>query len=195
MRTVNAIRIATTFWLLASSSPTLAGDAPAADDECPVDVQHYDVSLNLDFDVKAIAAITKIEFVARRRTSGLRFSGTALSLDKVFMAGQSLPFDNDGSQLTIHLPRVLERGERAAVTIAAHGAPGRGLVFDGRLAYSNYWACEWMICVQDDFGDKASFRLTLELPNTASSFGPGRLISRKLLANGRVRQVWSEPRP
>ena len=174
--------------------------APAAAPQGPpnegaIDVQHYDVSLNLDFDGKTLAATTKIEFLARRRTSELWFSGTAMSLDKVSMAGQPLPFDNDGARLTIHLPRALERGERAALTVDSHGTPRRGLVFDRRLAYSNYWACDWMICALDDTGDKASIRLALDLPKGASSFGPGRLVARTKRADGRVRHVWSERRP
>lgn len=189
------MRILAGILLLALVSPAFAADKANPDDERAVDVLHYDVSLNLDFERQAIAATTKIEFRARRRTSEARFSGTGLSLDKVSMAGQVLQFDNDGSRLTIHLSRALARGERATISFESHGNPGRGLEFDGQLAYTNYWTCEWMVCAQDDFGDKASLRLALELPKGASSFGPGRLTSRTTLAGGRSRQVWSERRP
>jgi aminopeptidase N len=189
------MRIATGVLLLACLSPASAGDKQNPIDERTVDVQHYDVSLNLDFERRALTATTKIEFLVRRSTSEVRFSGTGLSLDKVSMAGQVLQFDNDGSQLTIHFPRTLGHGERAAIIVQYHGEPARGLVFDRHLAYTNYWACNWMICALDDFGDKASIRLALELPKDSSSYGPGRLISRTTLANGRTRQVWSERRP
>jgi aminopeptidase N len=189
------MRIVTALWLLAFLSPTFAADTANLNDERTVDVRHYDVSLNLDFDAKAITATTRINLRSRRRTSEIVFSGTGLSLDKVSMSGQVLRFDNEPSRLTIHLPRALARGERASIEFQYHGSPRRGLKFDGHLAYTDYWACEWMICAQDDFGDKASIRLALELPPDAASFGPGRLISRMTLANGRTRQVWSERRP
>jgi aminopeptidase N len=189
------MRIATGLLLLACLSPACAGDKQDPIDERAVDVLHYDVALNLDFDRSALTATTKIEFLARRPTSEIWFSGTGLSLDKVSLAGRVLQFDNDGSRLTIRFPRALEQGERAVITVQYHGETRRGLVFDRRLAYTNYWACDWMICALDDTGDKASIRLALELPKDSSSYGPGRLISRTTLANGRTRQVWSERRP
>ena len=189
------MRTATGILLLTLFSRAFAGDIQNPNDHRAVDVLHYDVSLNLDFGRSVLDATTKIEFLARRRTSEVRFSGTGLSLDKVSMAGQVLEFDNDGSQLTIHFPRALARGERAVMIFKYHGAPRRGLVFEGQLAYTNYWACDWMICALDDTGDKASIRLTLEFPKDSSSFGPGRLISQTTLANGRTRHVWSERRP
>ncbi|MEO8018707.1 MAG: hypothetical protein ABI769_12900, partial [Pseudomonadota bacterium] len=181
------MRIAPAILLLAFISPAFAGEIPSPDDERAVDVLHFDVALNLDFDRKAIAAVTKIEFVVLHRTGELQFSGTGLSVDKVSLAGHALQFDNDGSRLTIHLARALDSGEHAALAVEYHGEPRRGLVFGRNLAYTNYWACEWMICAQDDFGDKASIRLALEFPKGSSSFGPGQLVSRTTLPDGRTR--------
>jgi aminopeptidase N len=189
------MRIFARLALLAFFSPAFAGEIPTANGAPALDVQHYDVSLNLDFDNRALKSTTRIQFLVRRSTSEAQFSGTALRLDKISMAGQILPFEHDGSRLTIHFPRALEPGQRAAITIESQGAARRGLVFDRQLAYSNYFTCDWMICAQDDFGDKASIRLALELPKGSSSFGPGRLASHELLADGRVRDVWSERRP
>jgi len=189
------MRIVAGISLLAFFSPAFAGEIPYSSDAGALDVQHYDVSLNLDFDNRALTSTTRIEFLVRRSTSEAQFSGTALSLDKITMAGKVLPYDKDGARLTIHFPRALERGQRAAITIESHGVPRRGLEFDRHLAYSNYFTCDWMICAQDDFGDKASVRLALELPKGSSSFGPGRRVSHEIMAGGRIRDVWSERRP
>jgi aminopeptidase N len=189
------MRIAAGVSLFAFFSPAFAGEIPFGNDAGVLDVQHYDVSLNLDFDNGTLTSKTRIEFLVRRSTAEARFSGTALTLDKVSMAGQMLPFDNDGALLSIRFARALEPGQRATITIESHGAPRRGLAFDGPLAYSNYFTCDWMVCAQDDFGDKASIRLALEFPKGSSSFGPGRRVARSTLADGRVRDVWSERRP
>jgi aminopeptidase N len=189
------MRTTTGLCLLALSSSALAAGVSVPDDERVLDVRHYDVSLTLDFDAGLLSAATRIEFIARRRTSELEFSGTAMTLGKVTMAGRSLRFDHDGAHLAIHLPRTLEPGERAAITIDARGAPKRGFVFDGPIAWTNYWACDWMICAQEDTGDKASIRLTLNLPENAASFGPGQQVAKTKLPGGRVRHVWRERRP
>jgi aminopeptidase N len=192
MRAAGSIRFVTGIWLLAVFAPAFARETAETN---AVDALHYDVAVSLDFDRKTLTSTTTIDFRARASTSEIRFSGTALTLDKVSMAGRVLSFDNDDSRLTIHLPRALARGERANITVESHGSPRRGFVFDGRLAYTDYFTCDWMVCAQADFGDKASVRLTLTVPPGTSSFGPGRHLSRATLADGRTRDVWSESRP
>ena len=163
--------------------------------ESAIDVRHYDVSLSLDVDGKSVSSTTRIGFLVRHRASVIHFSRTGLSLDAVSMAGQALRFENGDSGLTIHFPRELAPGTRAAILVESHGQPERGLVFEPHLVYSNYFTCDWMICAQDDFGDKASIQLTLEFPAGASSLAPGQLVSRTTLASGRIRHVWRERRP
>jgi aminopeptidase N len=169
-------------------------DAAAKPNRSAIDVLHYDVSLKLDFDDKAITSATRIAFLVRRAESEIHFSRIGLTLDSVSMNGQALRFENDEVGLTIHFPRELTPGARAEIAVKAHGEAGRGLEYEPHLVYSNYFTCDWMICALDDFRDKASLRLTLEFPAGASSVAPGRHISRTRLADGRLRDVWSERR-
>lgn len=189
------MRIAAAISFLTVFSPAFAGEELMGASESAIDVRHYDVSLNLDLDGKTVSSTTKVGFLVRRRASVIHFSSAGLSVDSVSMAGQALRFENAESRLTIHFPRELAPGAHAAITVESHGQPERGLVFEPHLVYSNYFTCDWMICAQDDFGDKASLRLTLEFPSGASSLAPGRLVSRTQLANGRTRHVWRERRP
>ena len=189
------MRIAAAIFFLTVFSPAFAGEKLAGLDESAIDIQHYDVSLNLDFDGKTVSSTTKIEFLIRHRASSIHFSGTRLSLDSVSMGGQTLRFENGENGLAIHFPRELTPGAHAAITVESHGHPDRGLVFEPKFVYSNYFTCDWMICAQDDFGDKASIQLTLEFPAGASSLAPGQLVSRTKLAGGRTRDVWRERRP
>ncbi|MEO8064194.1 MAG: M1 family aminopeptidase [Pseudomonadota bacterium] len=164
-------------------------------DDPAIDIEHYDVSLNLQVDDRAITSTTKIQFLVRRRVSEIRFSSTGLTLDAVSMAGHELQFENLPAGLTIRFPEEIAPGTRAAIIVESHGQPVRGLMFEPHLVYSNYFTCDWMICSQDDFGDKASIQLTLEIPAGAASLAAGRLVSRTRLANGRTRHVWRERRP
>jgi aminopeptidase N len=88
----------------------------------------------------------------------------------------------------------LRTGERTAIEISYSGKPLRGLIFGQDIAYTSYFACDWMICAQDRPGDKAALTLTLDLPPGLTSLGPGKMTRTKA-AKGRERHVWSELRP
>ena len=59
------------------------------------------------------------------------------------------------------------------MTIAFHGVPARGLVFGERSVYTSYFTCDWMFCVQDRPGDKATIDLTVIVPKGMTSVGVG----------------------
>lgn len=183
------MRIAAAISFLMVLSPAFAGDLPSRAGDSAIDIQHYDVALKLDFDRKSVRATQRIELVARRSVSSVEFSANDLSLDEVALAGIPLRFGTEGSRLTLHFPRELAPRERAVITIVYHGIPQRGLVFENDLAYTDYFTCDWMICPQEDFADKASLRLSLDLPQGAAGFAPGRKVSHTALADGRTKQV------
>ena len=76
-------------------------------------------------------------------------------------------------EIVMTLPRPLARGQTATLTIAFHGVPARGLVFGARSVYTSYFTCDWMFCVQDRPGDKATIDLTVVVPKGMTSVGVG----------------------
>jgi aminopeptidase N len=68
-------------------------------------------------------------------------------------------------------------------------------VFNGLSVYSGYFACDWMICKLDDFGDKASIDLELRARKGPTSQGPGVLKAKSILPDGSERHIWRETRP
>lgn len=75
------------------------------------------------------------------------------------------------------------------------GLPKRGLAAQSGAIYSSYFACDWMLCLQNSPGDKAWFDLDLYLPNNASSVGIGRRLPMVEVADGLTLHAWRSSRP
>jgi single-strand DNA-binding protein len=190
-----SMRIAAALSLLMVLSPAFAGDLPSRAGDSAIDIQHYDVALKLDFDSKSVQGTQRIELVARSAVSSVEFSANDLSLDEVTLAGIPLRFGVEGSRLTLQFPRTLAAHERAVITIAYHGKPQRGLVFEYGLAYTDYFTCDWMICPQEEFCRQGVAASVAGSAAGRLEFRAGRQVANTALADARTRQVWDEPRP
>ncbi|MET0167734.1 MAG: M1 family aminopeptidase, partial [Vicinamibacterales bacterium] len=161
-----------------------------------IDVVHYDVEVKPDFDQRTITGRTTIRFRSLESSlSEVSFSPNAMSIDEARMNGTALRIVRGTDSITLELARPVRRGQTTEITLTYSGKPARGLTFEGRAVYSSYFACDWMICRQDDPGDKATLQMSLLLPNDTMSWGPGTLWSRAAVAGGLERQVWREDRP
>ena len=161
-----------------------------------IDVVHYDVEVKPDFDQRTITGRTTIRFRSLESSlSEVSFSPNAMSIDEARMNGTALRVVRATDSIAVQLSRPVLRGQRAEITLSYSGKPARGLTFEGRAVYSSYFTCDWMICSQDDPGDKATLQMSLLLPNDMMSWGPGTLRSRAAVAGGLERQVWREDRP
>ena len=89
------------------------------------------------------------------------------------MRGEPVRVSRVNKEIVMTLPRPLSRGQAATLTIAFHGVPARGLVFGARSVYTSYFTCEWMFCVQDRPGDKATIDLTVVVPKGMTAVGVG----------------------
>ncbi len=161
-----------------------------------IDVVHYDVEVKPDFDQRTITGRTTIRFRSLESSlSEVSFSPNAMSIDEARMNGTALRVVRATDSIAVRLSRPVLRGQMAEITVRYSGKPARGLTFEGRAVYSSYFTCDWMICRQDDPGDKATLQMSLLLPNDTMSWGPGTLRSRAAVAGGLERQVWREDRP
>jgi len=85
---------------------------------------------------------------------------------------------------------------RAAVPVQRHaGTPARGFTAGGGTVYTSYFACDWMVCLQDAPGDKAHLALDLFLPTGVTSVGAGRMMPRLAASSGLVLHCWRSTRP
>ncbi len=125
----------------------------------------------------------------------LAFTANALAIDGAEVDGRPVRTEVVDGRRVFHLSRPLAAGRAARLSVRYHGAPARGLSFGTGVAWTAYFTCDWMVCEQDDPGDKATLDLALALPRGMTAFASGRLVSRTPLPGGLERQLWRERRP
>jgi len=156
--------------LLVAVPLSAAAPSPTAD----LDVLHYALTVTPDFDQHSISGESQISFMSRRDAlAEVRFSANSLTVDRATMRGEPVGVSRASEEIVMTLPRPLARGQTATLTIAYHGVPARGLVFGARSVYTSYFTCDWMFCVQDRPGDKATIDLTVVVPKGMTSVGVG----------------------
>ena len=89
----------------------------------------------------------------------------------------------------------MRAGGSATLRFDYAGTPARGLHRTGSGQYTSYFACDWMVCLQDAPGDKADFALDLTLPQGMESLGVGVALPRRDLPDGLVLHRWRSARP
>ena len=159
--------------LLVAVGLSAAGPAPASS-TADIDVLHYALTITPDFDRRSVSGETHISFRSQRDAlAEIRFSANSLIVDRATVRGQPVRATRDNADAVMSLPQPLARGQTATLTIAFHGVPARGLVFGTRSVYTSYFTCDWMFCVQDRPGDKATLDLTVVVPKGMTSVGVG----------------------
>ncbi|WP_107045573.1 M1 family aminopeptidase, partial [Sphingomonas sp. STIS6.2] len=58
-----------------------------------------------------------------------------------------------------------------------------------------YFACDWMVCSQNKFGEKAAFSLDLRVPAGMTSLSVGSMVGRRPGPDGSEIHSWKAPRP
>jgi aminopeptidase N len=178
--------------LLVSASPRADNRRATAD----IDVLRYDLALSADIPTSTVEGLETITFRAVGGPIGLlAFSNNALTITSARVDERPVGIVRREEQLAFVLPTSLASGRTAKLEIAFTGRPARGLVSAGGSLYSSYFACDWMICRQDRFGDKAWFNLDLRVPTGLTSLSAGRLTSRRSAEPGFEIHHWQSPRP
>jgi aminopeptidase N len=174
---------------LFSAAPALAEDVPGAG----FDVTRYTLALTPDM---ASAALSGRETIAFRVTEAgldrLVFTGNALTIDSARLDGKALVPVQRGKALVFELGKPLPRDRRGRLELTYHGRPARGFARSAEALYTSYFACDWMVCAQDRFGDKAAFSLDLSVPKGMDTLSVGRRVANgqgrtdvKFIAGGR----------
>lgn len=175
--------------------PISAQPAPAAIGE-GFEVERYALSLAANPGGKSVAGTETITIRSLR--DGLRsvtFSPNALVIDGATADRRAAQVTSGESGISIALPSPLPRGRTATIVLRYHGVPRRGVTATGSAIYSSYFACDWMICLQDSPGDKAWFELDLRVPTGMTSLAAGRMVGQARAKGGAAIHRWRTERP
>lgn len=175
-------------------SPQVAGDAPVPG--TGFDVQSYTLSLTPELASKSVEGIQEIRF--RSLTDGLAalaFSPAALTISEAALDGRPVRISSGERAIVFELPFPLKRGSTATLRFRYRGVPARGITATPSSMYSSYFACDWMVCLQDTPGDKALFALNLHVPRSMKSLSIGTLTGTQAAPGNKVVHRWRSQRP
>jgi len=181
--------------LIPAALALVASAASAAPGE-GFDVLHYDVALTPVHADRSIAGRTRIDLrVTAAELRELAFTPNGLQIRSVTLDGRPIAAAQRPDALAFLPPRPLRSGARVRLEIAYSGTSVRGLTFGPGSIHSNWFACDWMICLLDRPGDKATIDLRLTVPSGQTTLGPGVLISRAPVPGGNEVHRWRSTRP
>lgn len=173
---------------LMAAAPTLPGAG--------FEVEGYQLQLRPDLTTTALSGVQRIRL---RSTSDhltqLTFSPNALQVLSAELNGQPVTVTSTTDGITFALPSALAKGARASLTFKIVGVPAQGVVRAASGFYTSYFACDWMVCLQDSPGQKASFALDLFVPAGIDTLSIGAGLPQKVLPNGLVLHRWRATRP
>lgn len=174
------------------ASPVFADPMPGA----RFDVTSYDLALTPDMQNETVAGRETIRIQAiDDGLKRLTFTGNALSIDSATLDGVPIAPNLEGDNLTFDLIKPITRGRTVKLELIYHGRPARGFARSSTALYTSYFACDWMVCRQNEFGDKAAFSLTLRVPAGTDTLSVGRMVSKRPGPDGSEIHSWKAPRP
>lgn len=159
------------------------------------DVVRYEVVLKPDLSTQALSGRETIVVKAVADIVRLVFSPNALHIDNATLDGKPVTPSSTAAGIVFDLTDPLRAGGSATLRFDYAGTPARGLHRTGSGLYTSYFACDWMVCLQDAPGDKADFALDLTLPQGMESLGVGVALPRRDLPDGLVLHRWRSVRP
>jgi aminopeptidase N len=172
--------------------PALAADRPGDGFE----VASYSLALTPDIRTKTVAGRQTITLHATADgVRQLNFSANALAIDGAALDGVAIAHTVQGDVLSFELHGPLRRGRTVKLELSYHGRPARGFAGSETTLYTSYFACDWMVCSQNKFGEKAAFLLDLLVPTGMTSLSVGRMIARQPGPEGSEIHRWKAPRP
>lgn len=182
--------------LLLAAVATAAGAQPPIAPGSGFEVERYAVAIRPDL---ATGTLSGTETVVVRGTGDgvtrLAFSPNALRIGDATVDGAPVRVLSSEDAVVFALPRPLRRGDEVAIRFRIEGRPKRGLTTAAGGVYTGYFACDWMVCLQDAPGDKAHLTLDLFLPAGARSLAAGRVEAERRLPDGLVLHRWRTDRP
>lgn len=182
-------------FVLPAGSALIASAASAAPGE-GFDVRHYDVALTPMHSDRSIAGRTRIDLrVTAAELGEISFTPNGLQVRSATLNGRPIRAAQREDALAFLPSRPLRRGARVRLEVVYSGTSVRGLTFGPQSVHSNWFACDWMICLLDRPGDKATIELRLTVPSGRTTLGPGVLVSRRPAPGGNETHRWRSTRP
>lgn len=182
--------------LLLLPGSALAATPSEGDPGKGFDVTGYELALTPDIANKTLVGRETIELkVTEDGVSRLSFSPNALTIDSAKLNGSAVTVTSRSEALNFDLPRPLARWRTVRLELTYRGKPARGFVTTPVSLYTSYFACDWMVCAQNQFGDKARFVIDLSVPAGMETLSVGSRVSRRAGPNGSEIHRWKAPRP
>ncbi|PSJ42875.1 M1 family metallopeptidase [Allosphingosinicella deserti] len=187
---MSSISLLTSLLVLAAAEP--ATEAPGAGFQ----VDRYAVALRPDLATRSLSGTETIVVQSHSdRLAQLSFTANALQISDMRVDDVPAPVSSTKDSIRVSLPRPLRKGDRATLRFRIRGTPARGITALAGGLYTSYFACDWMVCLQDAPGDKAHFDLDLYLPQGIDALGVGRARPPKRLPGGLALHRWRSTRP
>src|SRR5215203_6371307 len=162
----------------------------------PIDVHHYNISVEPDIPTKTLKGSAVIRFASNvNNLTSVEFDCGELEIDSVFQSGAARVFSIKDRRVKVTVPAMKAR-QTTTLEIRYHGAPTRGIRFfpDTSQVYTVFWTSEWTVCL-DAPDDKATLSLTLILPPTLTPQSNGQLVSRRQFGNNKIASTWEQKNP
>lgn len=159
-------------------------------------VERYAVTLQPNLKTKELSGTETL--VLRSTADDLRrvvFSPNALHIGHATMDGKPVGVTTATEGVAFAFDRPLRQGKTAKLSFEMQGVPARGVVTTDNGLYTSYFACDWMVCLQDVPGNKARFSLDLLLPAGVNSLSIGRALPIQARSEGMSRHRWRSTRP
>ena len=167
--------------MLASAAPLTA--QPGAGFQ----VERYGVRLRPDPASGAVSGRETITIEATEEDlHALVFSPNALTVGDALVDGEPAAITSGEDGIVVSLPRSLRAGGTVELSFAFSGFPKRGVTLTPAGMHTGYFACDWMVCLQNAPGDKAELELDLFLPEGSESLGVGERYATLDLSGGLV---------
>ena len=178
------------------AAPVVAAEPAPAAPGVGFEVESYTVSLRPDL---ATTAVSGNETVVLRATSNgltrLAFTSNALRITDAAVDAEPIEVATNNGTLVFTMPRGLAKGDEVTLRFTFDGTPARGVTTVPGGFYTSYFACDWMVCLQDAPGDKAHLALDLWLPPGVRSLGVGRALKTAVQQDGVTLHQWRSARP
>jgi aminopeptidase N len=185
-------RVLLSTFLLASASAAAAQPKPGEGFQ----VERYAVALRPDLSTTAVSGTQEI--VLQSTSDGLTrlaFSPNALAITDASANGSPIAVASSADGIVFTLPHALRKGAKAALRFRIAGTPARGVTAAAGGIYTGYFACDWMVCLQDAPGDKAHLSLDLFLTPGMISAAVGSAARARAAPGDLVRHRWRSTRP
>ncbi|MCX6317702.1 MAG: M1 family aminopeptidase [Bacteroidetes bacterium] len=179
--------------------------------QSPVDVLHYQFSLQLNEKSDTISGLAEIKFLVTQNSDQFRFDLTNINEEGKGMTVTAAKLSRGNQLVTgafIHekdevlFKGALQKGDTAAVIIHYKGIPADGLIisknkYGHRTFFSDNWpnrAHNWIPCV-DHPSDKAAVRFTVVAPAHFQVVSNGIQVEETNLPDNTKQTTWQEDVP